>query len=99
MNQENHTNKALAYIIAGIVVIVFLGAYIYYMLENAQPVANQPINSNGTISTGQVMLSPEQAAAKEAIIANINSQKPVQLTPAQAAAKAAALKQLQAGSK
>jgi hypothetical protein len=99
MNQENHTSKPLAYIIAGIVVIVFLGAYIYYMLENANPAANQS-GSNGAVPVaGQVILTPEQSAAKKAIIANIYSQKPIQLTPAQTAVKAAALKQAQVGSK
>ena len=88
MNFE-HNHKTIVYIILGIVVIFALGVYIYITLSNAPVVPVAP----AATSTAHGGLTPEQAAAKQALITSqLAAQKPQPLTTAQASSKAALLK-------
>ena len=88
----NHKHKTIAYIILGIVVVIALGVYIYIVLSNA-PVVNAPApTQNVAVVPQQVTLTPSEAAAKIAAIAELGG-KQESLTKQQANVKAALLKQ------
>ncbi len=86
--EQNH--KTVAYIILGIVVVIALAVYIYIVLSANPAVKESP---PAVTTSGRAGLTPEQAAAKQALIASqLAEQKPQPLTTAQASAKAALIK-------
>ena len=89
------SQRNVVFVVIGGVLAIFvlvLGYLSIFSGSNSGSVATvpnqQPINPN------QVMLTPEQSAAKQAIISQFSTEKAPPMTPAQIAAKAAFLRQL-----
>jgi nitric oxide reductase large subunit len=96
--KPEQNQKTIAYVILGIVVVIALGIYIYMGLSAAPAAPEVPV-ATGPVSPQQVILTPEEAAAKAQLLASMSGMSIETLTRQQASAKAAVLSEEQSRGK
>jgi hypothetical protein len=89
-SEQWHKDKVVAYIVIGIIVVIGIALYVYMQLASMS--AQQVVVVPSRHSSGPVVLTPAQSAAKTEAIEAVTVQKPVPLTKKQSAAKAAIIK-------